>query len=86
MARVQSVFNKLKLKLKSAQECWKCKIMLQIRKLGQCNRDMPCIRATALIRDQRLLIFSLKCGAYFNFRAALNRGQRALSQLWCLLE
>ena len=48
MARVQSVFNKLKVKLKSAQECWKCKIVLQIRKWGQCNRDMPRIRAVSL--------------------------------------
>ena len=25
----------------SAQECWKCKIVLQIRKSAQCNRGMP---------------------------------------------
>ena len=25
----------------SAQECWKCKIVLQIRKSAKSNRDMP---------------------------------------------
>ena len=25
----------------SAQECWKCKIVLQIRKSAKRNRDMP---------------------------------------------
>ena len=25
----------------STEECWKCKIVLQIRKSAQCNRDMP---------------------------------------------
>ena len=25
----------------SAQQCWKCKIMLQIRKNAKRNRDMP---------------------------------------------
>ena len=25
----------------SAQQCWKCKIILQVRKSGKRNRDMP---------------------------------------------
>ena len=42
----------LQLVLKSqerAQECWKCKIVLQIRKSAQRNRDMPSVYAGRVV-------------------------------------
>ena len=42
----------------SAQECWKCKIVLQIRKSAQRNRDMPSVYAGhKVLPDKEAWIF-----------------------------
>ena len=42
----------------SAEECWKCKIVLQIRKSAQRNRDMPSVYAGhVVLPDKEAWIF-----------------------------